>query len=100
MPRIIKSIYTCPKCGHSVGWRRRWIYSGNLWPCKKCGTFLGIGVVRTFILLFAIWVSTHLWVKPQVNFWVFIVILAFGFLLAFNVAPIVKKKVRPKSDAE
>ena len=92
MPMCIKNLYTCPKCGHSVGWRRRWLYSGGskLWPCKNCGTSLRIGSVRRLILLPTVIVSTALWVKPHVNFWVFMIIFIFGMFLALSADPIQK----------
>lgn len=101
MPMGIKNIYSCPKCGHPVGWRRRFrggIY--NQWPCKNCGTLLYIGLWRYFILIPTIWVPTHLWVKPYVDFWIFIGILVLGMFSALIVDPVVEKQELQRPDAE
>ena len=101
MPRIIKNLYTCPKCGHSVGWRRR--LSANIfsiWPCKNCGTPLGFGSVRSLILVSIFTFSTALWLKPHVNFWVFWVIFASGMIFAGYVDPVVEKHEPQRPDAE
>ena len=101
MPIYIKNIYTCPKCGHSVGWRRR--LSANIfsiWPCKNCGTPLGFGSVRSLILVSIFTFSTALWLKPHVNFWVFWVIFASGMIFAGYVDPVVEKHEPQRPDAE
>ena len=101
MPRIIKSIYSCPKCGHFVGWRRR--LSANIfsiWPCKNCGTPLGFGSVRRLILVSIVTLSTWLWLKPHVHFWVFLVIFASGMIVAGYVDPVVEKPEPQRRDAE
>ena len=48
MIKNIKNICTCPKCGHSVGWRRK-LFTGILaqWPCKNCGTALDLASIDT-----------------------------------------------------
>ncbi len=101
MPMSIKNISTCPKCGHPIGWRRRLSASfcRSPWPCKNCGTLLGVGHLGR-ILIPTIWGTSYLWVKPYVNFWVFIVtwLLVSHLILTFD--PIFEKKVRPKLDSE
>ena len=101
MPMNLKNIYTCPKCGHSVGWRRR--LSANIfsiWPCKNCGTPLGFGSVRRLILVPLITLSAWLWLKPYVNFWGFLVIFTSGMIFAGYVDPVVEKPEPKRRDAE
>ena len=101
MPRIIKSIYTCPKCEHPIGWRRRLNASVfSQWPCKYCGTPLGFGAKRCLILLLAVIISTQLWVKPYVDFWVLIVISTLGMYMAFMIDSVVEKHEPQRPDAE
>ena len=55
MPIKIKNLYTCPKCGHSVGgwgwhkWRAGSIF-GRHWPCKNCGALLEVNPRQRLIL--------------------------------------------------
>ena len=101
MPINIKNIYTCPKCGHPVGWRRK--LSANIfsiWPCKNCGTPLGFGAKRCLILLLTVIISTQLWVKPYVDFWVLIVISTLGIYIAFMIDPVVEKHEPQRPEVE
>ena len=45
---IPKNIYTCPKCGHPVGWWRKY-------PCKNCGTIWSVNYWKRDISI-----ETHL----------------------------------------
>lgn len=101
MPMNLKNLYTCPKCGHPVGWWRK--LSANIfsiWPCKNCGTSLGFGSVRRLILVPIITLSTWLWLKPYVNFWVFWIIFTSGMIFAGYVDPVVEKHEPQRRDAE
>lgn len=101
MPIHIKNIYTCPKCEHSIGWRRRLNASVfSQWPCKNCGASLGFGAKRCLIWLLAVIVSTQFGVKPYVDFWVLILISALGMYMAFILDPVVEKYEPQRPDAE
>ena len=102
-----KSIYTCPKCGHSVGWRRKlkaggvW---GRHWPCKNCGTLLGINPWNKILLLIcigALFLYVWIWPTTPFHFCVLAFSVSLGNLLTtIFVFPIVEKGTRQKSDSD
>lgn len=65
----LKNLYTCPKCGHSVGWRRRWLKSGifTQWLCKNCGTTLEYDCWKSLVLIPMFVLLIYAWIKPQVH---------------------------------
>ena len=101
MPMNIKNLYTCPKCRHPIGWRRRLTASlcRSQWPCKNCGTLLGVGYLGR-ILISTVWGTSYLWVKPYMDFWVFIVtsLLVSHLILTFD--PIVEKQEPHRPDSK
>ena len=101
MPIGTKNIYFCPKCEHPIGWRRR--LSASLcrspWPCKNCGTLLGVGYLGR-ILIPTIWGTSYLWVKPYVDLWVFIAIWLLVSHLILTFDPIIEKHEPQRPDAE
>ncbi len=96
MLRNIKNICTCPKCGHSVGWRRK-LFTGILaqWPCKNCGTALEFGLNRYPILLPVVIIPINLWVTPHVDFWVSAVINGLGIFFVSFISLVVVEKYEP-----
>lgn len=98
MPMSIKNSYTCPICGHSVGWHHRLsVGVFSQWSCKNCGTLLGFNYWKSLILIPLITVAAFL-CTPYVNIWILIVFYVFGMFLALN--PIVEKRPRQKPDSE
>ena len=69
MPIKIKNIYTCSKCGHSVGWQHRLLKSGifSQWPCKNCGTMLEYDCWKSLVLIPVFVLLIYAWTKPQVH---------------------------------
>ena len=102
---IIKNLYTCPKCGHSVGWRRRWLKSGifTQWLCKNCGTTLEYDCWKSLVLIPMFVLLIYAWIKPQVHvvavyFFVFLSFLGIYFAKTF-INPIVESKNMKKISA-
>ena len=104
MPMGIKNIYTCPKCGHSVGWRRRFNTTlFSQWPCESCGTILGFRYWQSLILIPMFAILLYLWIEPPrtiLNVGLSITGSVFSIHLAkIFVIPIVEKGTRQKSDS-
>ena len=102
----IKSLYTCPKCGHSVGWRRKLKASGvwgRHWPCKNCGALLGINPWNKILLLICIVaLLLYLWIGPTTPFHFMVLALSVSLGNLFTtifVFPVVEKGARQKSDS-
>ena len=105
MPMGIKNIYTCPKCGHTIGWRRK-LNTGffNQWPCENCGTLLRINYWKRMVLIFLFALLLYLWIRPEVtplNVSLFAVSYVLGELVVkFFFSSIVEKGPRQKPDSE
>ena len=106
IPRRMKGISECPKCGHPVGLRHRWntaFYSS--WPCQNCGTLLGFRYWKSAIFISFVAVFLSLWVAPHVRLLTAILFaLTFsniGMMLANTFCnPIVEKGARQKFDSD
>ena len=104
MPIGLKSIYACPKCGHPIGWRRRFNTTlFSQWPCESCGAILGFSYWQSLILIPLIAILLYLWIGPPrtiLNVSLFIIGSVFSIHLArIFVIPIVEKGARQKSDS-
>ena len=99
---IPKNIYTCPKCGHSVGWWRKFRAGVIKYPCKNCGAILGVNYWKRSISILIFLVLLYLWIRPEVitplNF--FVVGYIFFNTLVHIISPIVEKGARQKPGAE
>ena len=105
MPRIIKSIYTCPKCGHPVGWWRK-LNTGIFthWPCATCGTILKVNHWKHLVFSFIVALLIYLWINPQssvlaINLFVIGLIIGVHLVKMFMI-PIAEKRPRQSSDSE
>ena len=108
IPRIMKSISECPKCGHLVGLRHR----GNTffcltWPCKNCGTLLGFRYWKSAIFIFflavllGLWMSSALHIRLSTSILSALIFSNIGMMLANTFCnPIVEKGTRQKSDSD
>lgn len=105
MSRIIKSIYTCPKCGRSVSWQRRLLKSGifTQWPCKNCGAMLEYDCWKSLVLIPMFVLLTYAWTKPQVHvvaIYLFVLISILGiYFTKIFLNPIVESKNKKKISA-
>ena len=106
IPKVMKSISTCSKCGHLVGLRHRWnTLFYKTWPCKNCDTRLGFRYWKSAIFMSFVAVLLYLWVAPHVRLSTAILFaLTFsniGMMLANTFCnPIVEKGARQKSDLD
>ena len=95
----IKNIYTCPKCGHPIEeWgRHKWKAGGIFglhWPCKNCGTILGLNPWQRTILILVCATSLYLLFRLATPFQVglFVLSIVLGiFLLDIFLVSIVEK---------
>ena len=83
MPMCIKSIYTCPKCEHPVGewgWHKSKASRifGRHWPCKNCGTILGLNPRQRLISILVCAASLYLFIRPATPFQVGLFVLSIG----------------------
>ena len=106
IPKVMKSISTCSKCGHLVGLRHRWnTLFYKTWPCKNCDTRLGFRYWKSAIFMSFVAVLLYLWVAPHVRLSTAILfalaVSNIGMMLA-NIfcLPIVEKGARQKSDSD
>ena len=106
IPRVMKSISECPKCGHLVGLRHRWnTFFCQTWPCKNCSTRLGFRYWKSAIFMSFVVVLLCLWGAPHVRLSTAILfalpVLFVGIMLANMFCnPIVEKGARQKSDSD
>ena len=107
IPRVMKSISACPKCGHLVGLRHRGnTFFYKTWPCKNCGTRLGFRYWKSAIFIFFLVVLFGLWMlsAPHIRLSTAILyaltVLCIGMMFANICIPIVEKGARQKSDSD
>ena len=107
VPRVMKSISECPKCGYLVGLRHR----GNTFfcltgPCKNCGTLLGFRYWKSAIfiffvaVLFGLWMSSAPHIRLSTSILSALIFSNIGMTLVNTFCnPIVEKGARQKSDS-
>ena len=103
MPLNLKNLYTCPKCGHPVGWWRKLRAGLIKYPCKNCGTIWSVNYWKRQISILIFLFLLYLWIRPEV-----ITLISFitgGYVLLdilgkMFISPIVVKGPRQKPGYE
>ena len=106
MPINTKNLYTCPKCGHPVGWWRKLRAGLIKYPCKNCGTIWSVDYwkrgISILIFLLLLYLLLYLWISIEITLLHF---LLGGFVLLdilgkMFISPIVVKGPSQKPDSE
>ena len=104
MPMNIKNIYSCPKCGHSVGkWRKLNAGIFSQWHCKNCGTLLKVTYWKGMIFIFMLALLIYFWINPQRNILhiqlLVLGLIIFDILAKMFISPIVESEEKKKISA-
>lgn len=103
MPIKIKNIYTCPKCGHPVGWWRKLRASTIKYPCKNCGTIWSVNYWKRGISILIVLLLLYLWIRPEVITLMSFIIggyVLLDILIKMLISPIVEKGTSQELDTE
>ena len=106
MPIDIKNLYTCPKCGHPVGWWRK-LRAGTIkYPCKNCGTIWSVNYwkrgISIFIFLLLLYLLLYLWINIEITLLHFLLggYVLLDILGKMFISPIVVKGPSQRPDTK
>jgi len=91
----IKNLYTCPKCGHPVGWWRKLRAGLIKYPCKNCGTIWSVNYWKRQISILIFLLLFYLWIRPEVITLISFIIGGYVLLDILGkmfISPIVEKQ--------
>ena len=106
MPINIKNLYTCPKCGHPVGWWRKLRAGLIKYPCKNCGTIWSVNYwkrgILILIFLLLLYLLLYLWINIEITLLNFLIAghVLLDILIKMFISPIVVKGPSQRPDAE
>ena len=102
MPIDIKNLYTCPKCGHPVGWWRKLRAGVIKYPCKNCGTIWSVNYWKRQISILVFLLLLYLWISIEITLLHFLIgsYVLLDILGKMFISPIVVKGPSQKPDSE